>query len=448
MWFFRRDKYEASSRELELSAVNKLNLGSDLTLETILHPGLEPVKSHRKEFCSLEKMKTEIALNSFYNEMCPIADSSFKTNNIYRAGFDDAWFIETDHLGEQDDFKSAIVSHPDDVFEITAKCIDTAAVMKAVEPYHLMDARDMKKHSMYKPHRGVSKYINTMKEDGVKTNKRALRKAVNALEPLLGEWFDNDIWLGNFFDGRKIDEDKSVWGTGMMDVPHLIEETFLLDSRQREQLKERFFQKYNASVKNFNKYVMDAHADTKGTVLKLMDKYLSEDKLPDNLVKTVAKIKKKIERKKPKTFDQYLKLFNKRDLRDNIHMIETHINNLEERPYMTWQEFDGMYQSAKVIRCLSSYGYMHKQLEKAEKDSFDELYYSIAKQDQLEKAVDAAGKLEKYTSAMPKINYAVSKMKSVLEADYERAYTAVEEPVKTPLAEPRPLEKAVLSYAA
>ncbi len=448
-WPFNRDKYGESARELELSEVDKLNPCTDLTLAKALILRMMPEKTHTKEFCSERKLKTELAIHAFCNEICPIVDPDYKQMSIYSVGYDESknkWSARMDYLGDEDDSAKVKYGSADEAFAVLLKDIDTTAVMKACEPIHLFSERDFSKHGMYKAHRGVSKALKSFEESGVeisRKDRKALRQCVNGLEPLLGTWFDNDAWPGQFFDGQKIDEDKSLWTKGFFDLPHLIEYTSALNDEQRQTLKERFFLKYNEAVDNFNSYVKSCNADTKGTVLKLMDKYL------DNTSRTVTKIRKKILGKDPKTFEQYLNLLNRKELNGNIYVIDSHLKNLVEREHLSWSNFEIMYQSGKMLRCMSSFANHNEKSKKNSIDTLDGLYDRIASEDQLQKAITAAGKLKDYTVRVPELNDNLAKVESILNNAYSQMYCSKNEKKNdTPVAQPSEPEYSLFSRAA
>ena len=448
MWFFNREYYGESSRELEMSTVDRINPNTDFTLEKALMSHDVPEKTHRKEFCSERKLKQELALYAFYNDICPVFDPNWKKMGIYSAGKqNDKWFADMDYLGNEDDSIKVKFGSADEAFQTLVKCVDTTAVMKACEPLHLYGEKDFRKHNMYKPHRHLSKAINCLEENGVeisKKDRKNLRQGINALEPMLGTWFDNDIWPGQFFDGQKVDEDKSIWTKGFFDLPHLIEYTSALNDKQREALKERFFFNYNDAVDKFNSYVKSCNADTKSTVLGLMDKYLdSSDKL-------VSKIRKKIIKKDPKTFDQYLGMLNKGKLRGNIYAIDSHINNLVERNHMSRNEFELMYQSGKLLRCLSSFANHQEKTKKYGEDTMDGIYYRISAPDQLEKAIDAARELKEYAKSDSELSHVIGSMKLALHRAYRKMYGSNKERKQNAqlVASPMPLDYAVIRAAA
>ena len=422
MWFFRRKGYEDSSRTLVPTPVDKLNPSTDLTLEKALKPVSEPEKTRKKFFGDNEtgerNMKMALATYSHMNVWGQIANENHQTACVVAAGHDEfrGWFVEMPDYGELNDFDK-IRENPDSAQEITAKNLETLATLHAVGLRHLEHKKDLKKQGMFKAHRSITKYGQARTGEGSKTDVKTLRRATNAIEPLLGDNPDFDACLQNFLGGRKIDEDKTLAkANGLFDVAHLIEQTSFLDAGQVAELKQHYVAGYNKAVGNINAYVAECRADTKGTILRLIDTYLDDSAL-------VQKIKKKIERKAPKTFEQYKNLLQKKALKNNIYLIDSHLDNMFERRELSEEDFEVMYQSSKVLRCLSSYANHSKRLEKSEKDSKDFIYYSAAKKDQLEKAIDAVGKLEEITKELdPAVYKHVLKMKEVLEKDYAQTY--------------------------
>ena len=65
---------------------------------------------------------------------------------------------------------------------------------------------------------------------------------------------------------------------------------------------------------------------------------------------------------------------------------------------------------------MASFGYYNSKTKSSDISSDEGLYYAVAKQDQLEKAIEAAGNLANYSVKVPELHDSMNNIKEMLWA--------------------------------
>ncbi|MBD3304123.1 hypothetical protein GF343_03185 [Candidatus Woesearchaeota archaeon] len=431
MGLFRRKKVD-NAKEVDLTAV-RLNPEVDMTIDNVLQCAETPESVHRKYFGSREKMTNELAVAAHNNLWGFILDGKeYQPNLFLEVGFDEdrkQWYADMPDYGI-DDFERIKSADNETAKEIITKCAGNLARMDVAAPDHLFDRRKFKRNGHVKKHGCITKLIEALDDEGISFSKKTLRRAANALDPILGESFDYDSWLGNFIGRMKIDEDKSGPVAGWYNLAFLLEGTDALTEEQVDELKQYAFTEINRYIEKKNAVVRRCHANAKETMLMLIDTCLPED------MGVVQKIRKKIERKSPMTLKQYMKMLNKKALKGKMYLIESFIENLEETPNFAAEDFNVMYNAGNLLRSAGTFSNYHTLMKNAEQGSDDELFYAINKQDQLEKAIAAADwiinseTVDNYTSSAASIKKYVSKLNDTLVSAHKQIYMRTSEQTK------------------